>query len=101
MTEKNGPMPMPARPDWISEEDWDAVDSPPLSDEQLARMRPVAEVAPELIELARRGSAEVEVQLRLSADVLARLQATGPGWEARINDVLRKALETAELLTPK
>ena len=31
------------------------------------------------------------VNLRLDADVLAHFRATGPGWQSRVNAVLRKA----------
>lgn len=31
------------------------------------------------------------VNLRLDADVLESFRATGPGWQTRINDALRKA----------
>lgn len=40
------------KPDYISQEDWDSVDSPPLTDEQLARLRPIQEIQeydPELL----------------------------------------------------
>lgn len=32
-----------------------------------------------------------QVTLRLDPDVLERFRATGPGWQTRINDALRKA----------
>jgi uncharacterized protein (DUF4415 family) len=32
-----------------------------------------------------------QVTLRLDRDVVKRFQATGPGWQSRINDALRKA----------
>ncbi len=32
-----------------------------------------------------------QVTLRLDQDVLEHFQSTGPGWQDRINDVLRKA----------
>jgi uncharacterized protein (DUF4415 family) len=35
--------------------------------------------------------AKQQVTLRLDADVLARFRAEGPGWQSRINAVLRKA----------
>jgi uncharacterized protein (DUF4415 family) len=31
------------------------------------------------------------VTLRIDQDVLEHFRATGPGWQDRINDVLRKA----------
>jgi uncharacterized protein (DUF4415 family) len=35
------------------------------------------------------------VKLRLDADVLAALRATGDGWQTRINDTLRASLRLA------
>ena len=31
------------------------------------------------------------ISLRIDADVLERYRATGPGWQGRMNDALRKA----------
>ena len=107
MTARNRYMPKPAKPDWIEQADWDAVESPPLDEQTLSRMRPVREVAPELIEMAkprgrpRLAEPKVATKLRLSADVLARFRATGPGWQTRIDETLRKAIETSDLVTPK
>ncbi|WP_238858204.1 BrnA antitoxin family protein [Faunimonas pinastri] len=86
------------KPEHISQEDWDAVDSPPLSDEMLARMKPVREVAPELIEMHRqRGRPRSDdtkrsTTLRLSPDVLDHFRSTGPGWQTRIDETLRAAI---------
>ncbi len=33
------------------------------------------------------------VTLRLDPDVLDRLRQSGPGWQSRINDILKKAVE--------
>ena len=35
------------------------------------------------------------VKLRLDADVLAALRATGAGWQTRINETLRASLHLA------
>lgn len=35
---------------------------------------------------------KVSTTIRLDADVLAAYRAEGPGWQTRINEVLRKAL---------
>lgn len=48
--------------------------------------------------LVRRGrpkkpQTKLHVSLRLDPDVVASFKATGPGWQARINDALRKAAE--------
>ena len=37
-------------------------------------------------------SPKQQVSIRLDADVLAKLRATGPGWQGRVNDILRKAV---------
>ncbi|PYE24606.1 uncharacterized protein (DUF4415 family) [Rhizobium sp. PP-CC-3A-592] len=71
-------------------------DHPELTDEQIATGRPFAEVFPDLAESIRRAEAEREaskerVSLDLDGDVLAKFRATGEGWEARINQVLRAA----------
>ncbi len=72
-------------------------DSPEATDEELAQARPFAEVFPELMENIRRsrGRPVVEVQkqqvsLRLDPDVIAKFKATGKGWQARINDILKE-----------
>ncbi|NMM81102.1 hypothetical protein B2J86_09235 [Acidovorax sp. SRB_14] len=39
------------------------------------------------------------VKLRLNADVLAALRASGDGWQTRINDALRASLALAGKLT--
>jgi uncharacterized protein (DUF4415 family) len=77
-------------------------DAQPLTDEELARMRPVWEF-PDLVallqkhgKLGRRPLPETErkqrVTLYLDPDVLARLKADGKGWQTRANAQLRKGL---------
>lgn len=74
-------------------------DALPLTDEQLARMRPAYMVHPEFIaKLIRRkrGRPPIEtpkkqVTLRLDQDVIEHYRAGGPGWQSRINEALRKA----------
>lgn len=34
-----------------------------------------------------------QITLRLDQDVIDRLRASGPGWQGRINDILKKAVE--------
>jgi uncharacterized protein (DUF4415 family) len=38
-----------------------------------------------------RGSAKQAVSIRLDKDVLEKFRATGPGWQSRINEVLKRA----------
>jgi len=45
--------------------------------------------------LTRRGRPKLanpkrQVTLRLDADLIEQLRASGPGWQSRINDILRK-----------
>jgi uncharacterized protein (DUF4415 family) len=85
-----------------SKEDWDDVDSPELTDEELASMRPAREVLPpeffEMVERERkaRGRPALEkpkkqVTLRLDADVVESFRSEGAGWQSQINATLRKA----------
>jgi uncharacterized protein (DUF4415 family) len=83
-----------------TKEDWDEVsDNPEWTEEDIKNARPFAEVFPELAEQIRRsrGRPAVEhpkqqVTLRLDAEVLTRLRASGKGWQARVNALLRKDL---------
>jgi uncharacterized protein (DUF4415 family) len=89
--------------DWPTEEQIQAMiasdpDNPELTDEELANMRPFAEVFPELAEKFRQAAGRPKaaqtkkaVSVRLDADVLAKFRATGPGWQTRINEVLKAA----------
>ena len=81
-----------------SEEDWDAVDSPELTDDQLAQGRPFGEAHPELAASIKRSpgrprleNAKEAVTLRLAPDTLRKFEALGPDWRARMAEVLDKA----------
>jgi uncharacterized protein (DUF4415 family) len=79
-----------------SKEDWDAVDSPELTEEELRNAKPFAEVFPELAENIRRSRGpqkaptKIAVSIRLSQDVLAYYKAQGEKWQSRIDADLRK-----------
>lgn len=73
-------------------------DNPELTDEQIAEAKPFADMFPTLAENMKRGrgrpkvdNPKQHVSLRLDPDVLEKFKATGPGWQARINDALRDA----------
>jgi uncharacterized protein (DUF4415 family) len=74
-----------------------AVQSPPLTEEQLSRMRPAHEVVPEIVSAYRRFRGPQKrptkrlVSLRLDPDVIEHFRARGRGWQSRINATLRKA----------
>lgn len=80
-------------------EDWDAVDLPELTDQELAEMRPMSEVLPELHAALTRSisqkEAEAPATVRLDTDLAQKLRATGPGWERRVNEVLRRWVDEA------
>jgi uncharacterized protein (DUF4415 family) len=71
----------------------------PLDQARLARMRPIS--APDAADLGRgvrgRGRPPLDapkrlVSLRLDPAVIDGFRATGPGWQSRINAVLREHL---------
>ena len=81
-----------------TKEEWDDLEIPELTAEQIAQARPFGEVFPDLAESIRRarGRPPVEtpkrqISLRLDPDVIEKFKATGKGWQARINDVLKAA----------
>jgi len=83
-----------------TEADWDAVDSPELTDEELAGLRPMKDALPDLhaaieAEIRKRGPAKTKeaISIRLDIDLVERLRASGPGWQSRVNDALRDWLE--------
>ena len=75
-------------------------DAPEATDEQLAQARPFGDAFPELAQSMRenvggrprKASPKVPVSIRLDPDVVARFKATGPGWQSRINEALRRAM---------
>ena len=84
------------KPDRVSDEDWKSVDSPALSDEALARLRPVSEKTLAIVRRGRgpqRSPTKEAVSIRLDRDILMQLRSSGEGWQSRINDILRKSLK--------
>lgn len=75
-------------------------DNPELTDEQLARMRPASEVLSPVLyaaltrERPTNVASRVAVTLSLDGDIVATLEASGPDWQDRVNEVLRAALPT-------
>ncbi len=88
------------RPPDIAQEDWDAVDFPPMDAKELAAFRPAREVFPDIDSFPkprRRGPqktpTKVQATLRIDRDVIEYLRGTGPGWQTRVNDTLRRAVD--------
>jgi uncharacterized protein (DUF4415 family) len=79
-------------------EDWDAVDSPELTAEELAGFRPFAEAFPDLAASIKRKagrpkleSPKAAVTLRLDPATVERFKATGPDWRAKMAAALDRA----------
>jgi uncharacterized protein (DUF4415 family) len=84
------------RPEDISQADWDAVDSPPLDSSLLAAMKPVATEHPDIPPQVRgpqKALRKTPVSIRLDESIVASFRATGRGWQARVNDILREWLK--------
>lgn len=79
-----------------AKKDWDDIQSPELTDEQIANAKPFAEVFPELAASIRKGRGPNKaptkklVSLRLSGQVIEAYKAKGPGWQSRIDADLRR-----------
>ncbi|MCT9117047.1 BrnA antitoxin family protein [Cupriavidus gilardii] len=87
-------------------------DNPPLTDDEMASMRPAKEVLPSLVGekaaqalLKRRGrpplpadERKVTLNMRADRDVIEAFRATGEGWQSRINDVLRAYARSHRML---
>jgi len=88
---------MPTKKDAGSNEWSDPDDAPTLTAEMLAE----ADIF-EGDAFVRRGrgrpklaAAKEQISVRLDPDVLAKLREAGPGWQSRINGLLREALGLA------
>lgn len=55
------------------------------------RRRPVDQTPKPKSRAGRKPSGKIVVSIRLDPEVVERARATGPGWQARINDVLKAA----------
>lgn len=75
-------------------------DSPELTDAQIASAKPFAKAFPEIAQKMRKNvggrpkstSPKVPVSIRLDQDVVTKFKATGPGWQSRINEILRNSV---------
>ena len=76
-------------------------ENPPLTKADFARMKPAADVVPDVVAAYRRGRGpqkaptKVATTIRLDPEVIAFFKARGKGWQSRINDVLRAVVESA------
>jgi uncharacterized protein (DUF4415 family) len=74
-----------------TETEWtDPDDAPELDDDWFDRAAIM--IGDEVIRPGRpRGSAKQAVSIRLDKDVVDKFRATGPGWQSRINEALKRA----------
>jgi uncharacterized protein (DUF4415 family) len=78
-------------------------DNPEWTEADFARARPFREAFPEQHEAwKRRGrppvaTPKVHIGFRLAADVVDGIRASGPGYNARVEKVLREALAEGRL----
>jgi uncharacterized protein (DUF4415 family) len=96
MSRKNAPGYVP-NPDY-TQEDWNEVsDNPEWTAEDFAKARPFAEVFPEMAAAIKRGRGKQKTPtkeltaIRLDRATLDAFRATGPGWQTRIDAILKKA----------
>jgi len=84
------------KPEEITQADWDAVDSPPLSDSFLATMKPVRQTKPDMPPRVRgpqKSPRKTPVALRLDTAIIEAFRATGHGWQSKVNAILRDWLK--------
>ena len=81
---------------------------PEMTPKMLKSMRPAREVRPELVAAYERSRGrppkavrKVPVTLRLDADVVTALKASGPGWQTRTNALLAKWAKTPAAKRPQ
>jgi len=76
-----------------------------LMEQDMARFRPAHEVLPPALQktLGMRGRGpqktptKTATTIRLDTDIVGAFKATGPGWQPRINAVLREAVEQGRI----
>ena len=73
-------------------------DARELTAEEIARMRPASEAVPHIVERYRRARGKQKapikkhISIRLDADLAEHFRNSGPGWQTRLNDALRRAV---------
>jgi len=92
----------PKRPEWATAEEWEAAEILELTEADFANMRPAQEGLGQLVGeetatrlLRRRGRPPMSrpkraTSIRFSAEVLDYFRATGPGWQTRMDEILKE-----------
>ncbi len=65
-------------------------DAQPLTPEQLASMKPVRGRPPA-------AHKRIMLSMRVDADIMAHLRASGKGWQTKVHALLRKAVDTGKV----
>ena len=66
--------------------------------EWFKRARPATEVVPHIVERHRRprgkqkAPTKQKITLRIDADIADHFRSSGPGWQTRLNDALRRSI---------
>jgi uncharacterized protein (DUF4415 family) len=82
---------MRKKPDHIKQEDWDSVESPPLSKKMLSKMQPVKKLHAEIPARVRgpqKKPTKKQLTIRLNPEVVDYFKIQGKGWQTKINEVL-------------
>ncbi len=85
------------KPHHISKVDWEELDSPPLTDDTLAKMVPVKETHPQIpsrVRGAQIAPKKVPVSIRLSPQVIEFFKAKGRKWQTRIDEALLEYMKS-------
>ncbi|MEO7222392.1 MAG: BrnA antitoxin family protein [Devosia sp.] len=65
-------------------------DAAEATDEALANPMTFAEAMKRPVGRPKSENPKRQVTVRLDADVIAKMRESGPGWQVRMNDILRK-----------
>jgi uncharacterized protein (DUF4415 family) len=79
-------------------------ENPEWTAEDFARAKPASDLPPDLLAQFKNKvgrphieSPKVPVKLRLDGAVVEALRATGPGWQTRINDMLKAKISRGKV----
>ena len=73
-------------------------DNPDWTAEDFANSKPASDLPPEILAAfansrgPQKAAKKVPVSLRLTAEVVDRFKADGPGWQTRMDEALKKAV---------
>lgn len=76
-------------------------DNPEWTAEEFKRAKPANSLPPEILAAfpktrgAQKAPKKIPVSIRLSPEVIAHYKASGPGWQSRIDEDLKKLVDAA------